>query len=74
MSACAWQAAVEDIVRKDALNQPRWQSLDSLIGDTRSMFELGILGATQDILQSQAAMLAILRCFPPSEQVCGRRQ
>ena len=35
---------MEAIVSADALKEPKWRSLDYLISDTKSLFELGIIG------------------------------
>jgi hypothetical protein len=53
---------VEAIILADALVRPKWRSLEYLISDTKSLFELGIIGVAQDMLQAQAAMMEILRC------------
>ncbi len=52
---------MEAVVSADALKEPKWRSLDYLISDTKSLFELGIIGVAQDVLQAQSAMLDILR-------------
>ncbi|KAK9904764.1 hypothetical protein WJX75_002101 [Coccomyxa subellipsoidea] len=56
-----YQSAVEAIILADALVRPKWRSLEYLISNTKSLFELGIIGVAQDMLQAQAAMMEILR-------------
>ena len=53
---------MEAIISADALKEPKWRSLDYLISDTKSLFELGIIGVAQDVLRAQSAILDILRC------------
>ncbi len=56
------QAAVAAIVEADALAAPRWQGLDALIGDTQSLFELGLLSTARSLMQAQEEMMALIKC------------
>ena len=60
-AACV-QAAVAAIVEADALAAPRWQSLGALIGDTQSLFELGLLTTARSLMQAQEEMMALIKC------------
>ena len=59
------QAAVAAIVEANSLAAPRWQSLDALIGDTQSLFELGLLTTARSLMQAQEEMMAIVKCANP---------
>ena len=56
------QAAVAAIVEADALVAPRWRSLEALVCDTQSLFELGMLSTARSLMQAQEEMMALVKC------------